>query len=348
MFKKIIAAIAAAVTTASVMAVPASAQPIGTSSDSVSKEYPIVDNSKNFSVYDFGEYEFYEKCKEEFGADKVFYTPSTPDSPVVVATPYILPGFGENYAEYKFQIVRNSDQTYGGSYLESVETYINFSSAADADTFDEVIGNLFDKVFGKPSKTGKFRREWTNVGIDNVRIVAESYDYDNTGYVERCYIKMYPGSSKKASSSTSSSSAAGTKQSTTTVKTTNVQFTKSVGSEQFTIKWNKFGSADAYGIYLYNASTQKYEFYKTVTGTQYTFKNLKKDTKYSFYVAALEKKNGKYYVKERSQAVAVKTKSIKKVNLTETEYRELVSSDGTLDIIALDECEYYYNGKKVG
>ena len=121
MFKKIIAAIAAAVTTASVMAVPAFAQPIGTSSDSVSKEYPIVDNSKNFSVYDFGEYEFYEKCKEEFGADKVFYTPSTPDSPVVVATPYVLPGFGENYAEYKFQIVRNSDQTYGYARVSSKE-----------------------------------------------------------------------------------------------------------------------------------------------------------------------------------------------------------------------------------
>lgn len=162
------------------------------------------------------------------------------------------------------------------------------------------------------------------------------------------YRAYYPGSSKKAPSSISSSSTADTKQSTPAVKTTNVKFTKSVGSEQFTIKWNKFGSAGAYGIYLYNASTQKYEFYKTVKGTQYTFKNLKKDTKYSFYVAALEKKNGKYYVKERSQAVAVRTKSIKKVNLTEAEYKELVSSDGTLDIITLEECEYYYNGKKVG
>ncbi|MCM1060855.1 MAG: fibronectin type III domain-containing protein [Eubacterium sp.] len=150
------------------------------------------------------------------------------------------------------------------------------------------------------------------------------------------------------SRSSSTSSTAGTKQSTTKVKTTTVKFTKSVGSEQFTIKWNKFGSADAYGIYLYNASTQKYEYHKTVTGTQYTFKNLKKGTKYSFYVAALEKKNGKYYIKERSQAAAVTTKNVKKVNLTEAEYKELVSSDGTVDIITLDECEYYYNGKKVG
>ena len=59
---------------------------------------------------------------------------------------------------------------------------------------------------------------------------------------------------------------------------------------------------------MYNASTGKYEKYKTVTSNSCTIKKLKKNTKYKFKVSALDKVNGKYKEGKKSDAVAVTTK----------------------------------------
>lgn len=75
-----------------------------------------------------------------------------------------------------------------------------------------------------------------------------------------------------------------------------------------TLKWNKVAGADAYTVYMYNASTGKYEKYKTVTSNSCTVKNLKKNTKYKFKVVALDKVNGKYKEGEKSDPVAITTK----------------------------------------
>lgn len=75
-----------------------------------------------------------------------------------------------------------------------------------------------------------------------------------------------------------------------------------------TLKWNKVAGADAYTVYMYNASTGKYEKYKTVTSNSCTITKLKKNTKYKFKVVALEKVNGKYKEGEKSDPVAITTK----------------------------------------
>lgn len=79
-------------------------------------------------------------------------------------------------------------------------------------------------------------------------------------------------------------------------------------TNSITLKWDKVSGADAYTVYLYNASTGKYEKYKTVTSNSCVIKNLKKNTKYKFKVSALDKVNGKYKEGEKSDPVAVTTK----------------------------------------
>lgn len=79
-------------------------------------------------------------------------------------------------------------------------------------------------------------------------------------------------------------------------------------ANSITLKWNKVSGADAYTVYMYNASTGKYEKYKTVTSNSCTIKKLKKNTKYKFKVSALDKVNGKYKEGKKSDAVAVTTK----------------------------------------
>lgn len=75
-----------------------------------------------------------------------------------------------------------------------------------------------------------------------------------------------------------------------------------------TLTWDKVSGADAYTVYMYNSTTGKYEKYKTVSSNTCTVKSLKKNTKYKFKVAALDKVNGKYKEGEKSDPIAVTTK----------------------------------------
>ncbi|MBQ5311356.1 MAG: fibronectin type III domain-containing protein [Oscillospiraceae bacterium] len=60
------------------------------------------------------------------------------------------------------------------------------------------------------------------------------------------------------------------------------------------IKWDAVSGADAYRVYVYDASSRKWKKYKTVTGTVCSLKDLRKGNTYYFMISALEK-NGKSY-----------------------------------------------------
>ena len=87
-------------------------------------------------------------------------------------------------------------------------------------------------------------------------------------------------------------------------------------SDSVTLSWASVKGADAYRIYMYDASSKKYVAYKTVKGTSYTVSGLKSSTQYRFRIAALKKTNGKYVAGKKSETVKVKT--IKKFRAGET------------------------------
>lgn len=78
-------------------------------------------------------------------------------------------------------------------------------------------------------------------------------------------------------------------------------------SDSAELMWGSVSGADAYRIYMYNASSKKYVSYKTVKGTSYTVTGLKPGKSYSFKVAALKKSGGKYVAGKKSETVKVKT-----------------------------------------
>ncbi len=84
-------------------------------------------------------------------------------------------------------------------------------------------------------------------------------------------------------------------------------FCSKKSSDSAELMWGSVSGADAYRVYKYNASSKKYESYKTVKGTSCTVTGLKPGKSYSFKVAALKKSNGKYVAGTKSETVKVKT-----------------------------------------
>lgn len=70
------------------------------------------------------------------------------------------------------------------------------------------------------------------------------------------------------------------------------------------LSWNKVSGAGGYRVYMYNASTKKYEKYKDVTTTSCTIKGLKASTTYKFKVATL-----KFTTQSSSEKISKKTSS---------------------------------------
>lgn len=83
---------------------------------------------------------------------------------------------------------------------------------------------------------------------------------------------------------------------------TGVKATKTSNSVK--LSWNAVSGAGGYRIYMYNASTKKYEKYKDVTGTTCTIKGLKASTTYKFKVASL-----KFTTQSSSKTLSKKTSS---------------------------------------
>ncbi len=74
------------------------------------------------------------------------------------------------------------------------------------------------------------------------------------------------------------------------------------------IKWKKVTGADAYRVYMYNASTKKYEKYKDVSSAACKVTNLKAGKEYKFKIAALVKSGKKYVVQTMTKPQSLTTK----------------------------------------
>ena len=106
----------------------------------------------------------------------------------------------------------------------------------------------------------------------------------------------------------------------------NIKCTSTVHSIKIT--WDYIDGADAYRIYLLNNHTNKYEKYKSVTGTVCTIKDLESDSKYKIKIAALVKSDKKYTEQTLSKTITVKTKNIDDINEKIDKYNNYI-----------DECE---------
>lgn len=76
------------------------------------------------------------------------------------------------------------------------------------------------------------------------------------------------------------------------------------------LKWEEVAGADAYRVYKYDASEKKYVKYKTVSAPKCTIKELLSGTKYKFKIAAVIKKNGKYYSQNYTETISVTTEKL--------------------------------------
>ena len=77
---------------------------------------------------------------------------------------------------------------------------------------------------------------------------------------------------------------------------------------QIVLTWDSVNGAVGYRVYMYDAVTGKYKYYKSVKSTKCTVTELESGTEYSFRVAALDVLGSKYVAGTASEAVSVKTK----------------------------------------
>lgn len=75
---------------------------------------------------------------------------------------------------------------------------------------------------------------------------------------------------------------------------TKVNFTSSENSVK--MSWSKVSGATGYRVYQYNTSTKKWKAVANISGTSYTFKNLKAGTTYKFTVRAYKTLNETTYL----------------------------------------------------
>jgi hypothetical protein len=74
------------------------------------------------------------------------------------------------------------------------------------------------------------------------------------------------------------------------------------------LTWSKTSGATQYQVQRYVASQKKWKTYATVTGTSYTFKNLKKSTSYKFRIRAVNNVYGAKFNGSYSNTLTAKTK----------------------------------------
>lgn len=88
--------------------------------------------------------------------------------------------------------------------------------------------------------------------------------------------------------------------------------TAEASTDSIILKWKKVTDADAYRVRVYNASTNKYESYKTVYGRSCTVTGLESGTEYRFRVTSLYSVKNKYSEGKSTDDIVISTADIVK------------------------------------
>ncbi len=83
--------------------------------------------------------------------------------------------------------------------------------------------------------------------------------------------------------------------------------TAEASSDSIVLKWKKVENADAYGVYMYNSETGKYEKYKNAFGKSCTVTGLKSGTEYRFKVVSLYSAKSKYKAGGSTDEIVIST-----------------------------------------
>ncbi len=83
--------------------------------------------------------------------------------------------------------------------------------------------------------------------------------------------------------------------------------TAEASSDSIVLKWKKVENADAYGVYIYNSGTGKYEKYKNAFGKSCTVTGLKSGTEYRFKVISLYSDKSKYKAGGSTDEIVIST-----------------------------------------
>lgn len=86
--------------------------------------------------------------------------------------------------------------------------------------------------------------------------------------------------------------------------------TAEASTDSITLRWKKVAGADAYRVRVYNASTNKYESYKTVYGRSCTVSGLESGIEYRFRVVSLYSVKNKYSEGKSTDDIVISTADI--------------------------------------
>ncbi|MCM1523216.1 MAG: fibronectin type III domain-containing protein [Ruminococcus sp.] len=163
----------------------------------------------------------------------------------------------------------------------------------------------------KPIKLYYNYKEYTPKAVELIVIKgskAEEYAKEygiKYSYTEKKATAADSSSKNEESKTTESKTDTSKKTSAGSAAPANFKASKTANS--VTLSWDACQGAGLYRVYLYNSETKKYEKYKDVKTASCKIEGLKAKTKYSFKVAAYEKKDGKYVQMGVSKSVSVTT-----------------------------------------
>lgn len=123
------------------------------------------------------------------------------------------------------------------------------------------------------------------------------------------------------------------------------EFVSSSTSTSIKLSWSKVTDADTYSIYYKNVQG-KWKFYKSVTGTSITLKNISSGKKYDFAVRAYVKENGTSIPSPYYCTLTEATKPVKPAKITSKQNETMIKLTWSASSGATGYRVYVYNSKK--
>lgn len=191
---------------------------------------------------------------------------------------------------YTIHTCSTCGDSYKDNYTDKLVTpnisKVNFTASSNTVTmsWDKVPGATGYRVYKYNTSTKKWQ------GVANTKNTSYTFTKLNSGTAYSFTVRAYTEENGKDYLSPKYTTF---KTTTNPANITKVNFTSSANSVK--MSWSKVSGATGYRVYQYNTSTKKWKAVANISGTSYTFKNLKAGTTYKFTVRAYKTLDGQTY-----------------------------------------------------
>lgn len=191
---------------------------------------------------------------------------------------------------YTIHTCSTCGDSYKDNYTDKLVTpnisKVNFTASSNTVTmsWDKVPGATGYRVYKYNTSTHKWQ------GVANTKNTSYTFTKLNSSTAYSFTVRAYTTENGK---NYLSPKYATFNTTTNPANITKVNFTSSANSVK--MSWSKVSGATGYRVYQYNTSTKKWKAVANISGTSYTFKNLKAGTTYKFTVRAYKTLDGQTY-----------------------------------------------------